>query len=692
MPKNAKVLFCIMFFLSFLTISVVSDLAPPLEMMTPPFSPTPVMASEEENVDTLNVHPLNRYDITESGWGTKIVSSGILNLTDTGDGSTDYYLMMRGLRSLDGKIKLRLKSDVSGSDGGYFIFGICTEEDQYKEIYLTSGVVDGNYSGTSIAYRDEDSNYRTAKTLTGTERMYDEVWYRLELDYDILKSEFSIKCEFDNGTDVFDYSEHELFSYRPYVFGGMDLQFYFKAVSTTSGTVNSYYVDYIEAPFKEREWVQSTTPGDDDWLEDSWDAAYVQGDSDIDAASVWTLTVPYLDGFSGTMSGEFSDITLLDGSASEEAWMSLSLYAIDADDGGTHQVHGVRIRLWEDAGGVTQYSSVILIENGATPYSKSVTGVTNYKPKVGFTFTLSDDRSKSTLKVRFWPDAESEVYYDYNLEVDISDCADDPSSEFMIQAYYHCDFLHAIEFEGMIDSFEMRDRDIFMDLVQPVVIGVLGWLAGVFGAILIPLFRFLGGLLRGVGDIIKLAIEALEPLLGLIEEAVDALAPLFDALIDYFLTLIGDFIDDVIAWCLTILADIFELITEIAFWGWDTFWVTTLGFSSAPDLLAIVYALGTGFIQLIIGIPGFVSDFGFYVQNTWDMLAWLGVTYFLILPVIQAGSVGDFFEIMLDHFGKDITMGLSFFGIHIPIPAGLVWLLVLIVGPLAGTSYVGFLP
>ena len=54
-------------------------------------------AGEWDNIDSFNVHPASgRWDILNVGSSASI-NDGVLNITDTGDGTHDYYRITRDL-------------------------------------------------------------------------------------------------------------------------------------------------------------------------------------------------------------------------------------------------------------------------------------------------------------------------------------------------------------------------------------------------------------------------------------------------------------------------------------------------------------------------------------------------------------------------------------------------------------------
>ncbi len=698
MRTNVKTLFCVLLFLSVFIFSV-ADLVPPLDVMTTPFSPTPVSASEEENVDSFNVHPANRWTESNEGF-TAAIANGRLNMSDTGDGSTDYYYIQRGLSSLDNQIEFSFMFDVKENDSGGatdVMTLLILDSSGSDYFYLANyNVRDKQVAKSQLIYIDTGGTERKLN-LTGSERLMDEEWYLFTMDFDFLRNKMDFKLEFFNGTDVWDYDWTDISSaYRPRIFDKEDLMVRIYCRGNQNNKRYCFYVDWVDAPFKEREWVHYNRPSDENFIHDHWAGATVEDDIMTDR-SQWRLVVPYFDACSGTMRvHQESDIS----DYQDRLVYRLSLYGVDGDDGDLHLIGRIEMELQDlNSPGGNALRTWIYIEdgNGGTIWEHSDNEAID-EQAVQFSIGMSEDRTKGIIKARGNLDIENDADWESgNYNFTVSDWVTDPSSEFVIEVdYYIVQFTGNTEIVFSLDTFELVERNIFEDLIFPIVDGLIGVVVGLFGMVFVPLIRFLGDVLRraidALGPLITTLQSALDTAIGLVETAVDAVGTAVAAIAQDLLDLIGSFIDDAIAWLLTIISDLVELFAEIVFAIYDGLWEDVLGFSDAPDLIAIVYALGTGFIQLVLGMPGFVTDFAFYVQNTWDMIAWIGVIVFLFVPLLSSSNIGEFFEKVIEYMSKDLTMGFGVFGFHIPIPAGLVWLLLLLIGPLAGTSYAGFLP
>ena len=294
------------FFSLFFLILLLSPLSPPSGVQAAESSASSVAspnsigraASEEKNVDSFSVHPANRWTVANVGY-TAAINDGLLNMSDVGDSSSDYYVVSRDLRDLSGTVEIRFKYS-SNSTG--------TATANYAEIYLYDGTAtnsfllkiqklrDGLAGDTILYYYDVDASYQSL-FLPTAEDLIEDTWYIIRMDYDLLESDFRIRVFSDVGVEVFDYVWQDIGTTRPAIFSDSSLLVRLKAGCYYPAQSQFVYFDYVNAPFKEREWTNTDVPGDGDWITNGKFLSYIQ--DDINDASDWQLTVPYLDQVSG---------------------------------------------------------------------------------------------------------------------------------------------------------------------------------------------------------------------------------------------------------------------------------------------------------------------------------------------------------------------------------------------------------
>lgn len=669
--------------------------------------PTGVAASEEENVDSFDVHPANRWEISDVGWDTKEIVNGQFNRTDTGDGTSDSYTIERGLRSFDSKIEARFKvsNSGSGSSSDIFYLGIkgstVTTQMRLRLHTLGANMV------TDLRFHDIDGTDQY-KTLSGSEKLVVDTWYVLTIDYNILKSECKFTVKYQNGTRVFRYDYYDIASERPAVFSEKVLSVFSGTVSYTSSNVITSLLDYVKAPYKEREWVQVDTPSDSDWLEDRWDFARVQ--DDIQDTSVWSLTVPSLDTLSGIFtSGWDNQSAVLDG---DDAHAHFTLYSVDADDGDLNTLLGFYFMFQKS--GSSCVMALLIVNNTSPVMSYSSTAASFTKLSLSFSMALSDDRDAVSLKIRLYPDVTASTYYDFVAETKVSDVSASPSDEFVMKVYYDADFDGNTEWVTLLEDFGFTDRDIFADIINAIVEPVGNFISAIFTVA----FRFLAGIFKVVGDAILSGITTLQTALSSLLTAIyGSLSSIYTVLaglavaigtavwesigsaLDFITDAIADIaadvwaalepvIADIVSWLgtvasdvadlifavieflisllLTIAIDIFELLAAIAFAVWDA-----LGL---PDLLAVLDFMIVGFNGLVtdgLAALQWVVNVGAFWGLGGSMF--VGIVIFWLVPVLRSkGDFGEFAESFYMMNSWNI-MPFAILGFEVHVPVGVVY-------------------
>lgn len=652
-----------------------------VSQVPPSFFPSPVKGSEEETIDSFDVSPVNRWTIVNSGV-TESVSNSLLNMSDVGDGTTDVVYMDRDLASLDDKVVIlfKIKSDGSTtSANNRMILYIHADSGAHVSLYLNE-IVDNDYAVTTLRY---DGNN---KVMTGTERAFEDIWYRLTFELDLLKSQLSTELRFHgNGSRVWKYRYDEVSSSRSSLFKEEQVHVRLYMAAYTSGQYTEVLIDYVDAPFKGHEWTQTDIPADADYLFDSWDAGRAQ--DDIDDTSAWRLTVPYLDSISALMSIDYSGTAV----SGDDFSIYFRVYAVDADDGGLHEA--VEIRLWMMH---SNPPSVVMgsyfqayMDTTAQVIGIGANTVGSDQPGIAFNIKTSQDRSRIELKMRAQPDiTDTSTTHDATGEVLISSVATDPSQEFVLEVAYDMDFTGNIDVNSMLEDFSFQERDFITDLI----VGVVGFFEGIwlgFVDMLLIGWRWLGSIFKVVGDVIvagigvfflilEAAIDGLATLLttvaGWLSDIFDVLADLAVAFGDYLLTLIGGFIDGAITFLLTIVSDLIDLGADIIFAIWDG-----LGLPNVLlwlDAITQVTSDGLGVLLSVIT---------FLIAILTIAAGLLFIVHFFI-PLMIGDSQGGYWEAWFSVAGFDVTFDLPLLPrVPLILPSFLIW-----VGVLAGTPYIGF--
>lgn len=693
----------------------------------------PTIATEEENIDSFDVHPANRWVETSTGFDSE-VSNGLLNFTDAADGSTDVGTITRGLRDLDGKIEVRFLLNIS-ADGDSFanefrviLSGTPDRSDNFV-FFRVANLKSEDFSATETLFGfDIDSGERKI-SLSGDERVHDNTWYVLKIDYNILKSTVRTRLSFDNGSKVFDYDYSDLQAlygdtFRLDFFRSTEMTLQIYSSSRTNLTTSTYLIDYIKAPFKEREWTQSDTPGDADWLQDAYSLAYVQ--DDIDDTSGWILDVPSLDVVSGSLIMDWSDRETGNFVDEDTASMKFELYGIDADDGDIHLLVNVGIAMEYDTPNTQMVVFFTISDHIGVIFIETWIDVTPWvlHPRLDYVFTLAEDRSRVDVRVRVLPDAEGTDFKDFVAAIDVADSTTDPSQEFLLLFSYLADFTGDVELTMLIEDFGFTGADIFADIIKGIVDPIGNFLSSIFTIA----FKFLAGIFRIVGDLITAAISfattIIETAIGLVITAVEAVTTelgniltelgllaaaiatevwdgIGDAL-DFITEAITDlatqiwtevsaFVDDILDELLTALAivaeeaatvvfDVLEFlivlvldiidgvinfVIEATFFIWDL-----LGL---PDLILIYDTVIVGLIQVATSTP----DMFIWLLDVWFFWAtgifFLGFLLLLGFPVVSSKTPGQLINNFRDMNSMDATLGLSILGFQIAIPIGFVF-------------------
>ena len=663
-------------------------------------------SAEDETIDSFDIHPRNRWDITDTRFDYITCADSLLNLTEVGDYIADSISLKRKLAKDDDKIEIRFKFESNATTtftANGLKIGLYPSVTEWVWLDITN--INSTDAKTTLTYRAINAASQEL-VLSGDEKLKPDYWYLLKLDYDFLRSKIKFKVYFENNTKVFDYDWQDISEYMPAIFNSPKVWAYLQVSGIGDGDWNpttTVLFDYVKAPFAENIWEQSTVGSDTDWLQEQPLGVRVQDDI-LGEYSIWDLTVPRLDVVSGTM---FNGGAIFTSVNDVEASISIAILGVDANDGDLHEVG--RIKLRKQYGGTAMNFSIT--KGGSISIDEYLHGTIAFTPRAEFSLSLIDERSLLEIKGRCWPDhTDEDSFSDVFGVIDVADYVDDPSTEFVIRTSYYCDFTADIEFSMNFEEFGFVARDIFADIGR--AIGNL--ITGFFEFIFVGLFRFLAGIFRIIGELIIAAVNALQPFLTIISDAIDTLWTIAD---------------EIAGWASGILTDIFNefanigehiwtwfegIISDVADWMYDILelvipallgfletivtgllelaWVLWYGMWAAVGLEGIFEigdVLFTGIAQFITGLPTLINDWMSFLVALWYLISVFGVIVFFGFPLKEA-TIGGYIDCMFDYMAFDLTFGISAAGFGGRVPAVAIWFLFVIATVLSNTLFVGF--
>ena len=679
-------------------------------------------AGEFDNIDSFDIHPgSGRWAETDLGF-TSTVSDGLLNMSDIGDGTADSVTWERDLRDMSGVIETRFMFESNGTGLSYsnrFIIRIFDEDDDWA--YLVCDAIKGGgvVSRTLIYIEgfDASNNY---KNLAGSEVTHSDIWYNLRIDYDILQSSIRFRLYFDNGSKIFDYFNYDVTTVHASIFKSSALTLSLSASSYVDKQTLNVYVDYVNAPFKEREWSHFDDASDPQWLSENWDSAYVENDT-VDT-SKWRLVVPNLDFVSGLIKLNTTDNDAIHGDALTEDMfdMYFTVYTVDADDGDLHAgvVVGIGLRGYD--GGFIGVS--ISVEVDGVP----VYGVTHIQPNVGstynpavsFTISTSVDRSKLSLQARCWLDEDTpDEYFDLVGSGLVSSMSTVPSQEFVLETCYSFALLEGdVDVTMIMSNFELISATLFHDwgpgqqtpsppdASSPSVDA--GFFQALFDAIaafiswvLSPISELIDGVISGIVEIAGEILSGLGGALEFITEAIgvvvgtfiDSMSGLLDALLTQLAILaedaadlLFDIIDFLIVLVLDIVGEIWALIEGTIFFIWDAVGLPNL-IDLFNELLAYSIELIDWLLITFLDVVDLVNDLSWLILFFW--WAWAIPIQWARAEFNPLGGVANFIEV---YFYDALPW--TVIGVHIYIPQGIIftlWLILLLPGDFAFFTVLG---
>jgi len=596
--------------------SVVSGNPPPLlTTSSPPFSmKVGSGASEEEQIDSMDVSPANRWDVTNTGFAATM-GDGLLHLSDVGDGTVDSYSLARDLRDLEGQIEIRFRYEVDTGDTlstlGFKIWIRDKSDSRGAMLNLISQTDDG-YAGTNLLMYLINGSIIT-KELPSDEKLRDNIWYKVKINYDVLKSKLRFRCYYDNGTEIFDHTHSSISAVQNDLFKAKSLELFITQSTLTNNKGVDVYLDYIKAPFKVKSWDQAVTPSDSDWITDSPHQAYVE--DDIDEYSAYQLVVPFFDHCSGSIFLRMDNIgNEVD---ADNCDVIFKIYGVDADDGGVHEIYEIKLHYGYVA--PSRYMTVgLTTEQQVLPFFvDSDTASSDDNMRLDFDIGTYDDRSKLRVNTRHYIGEEDNEPVDVVGQATLSATVSDPSNEFIVKIFYYADFSGNQEFTGKLENFVFVSKDIFQDAASGLLGGIWNFIADIF----IIVGKFLAGIFKFIGDIIVTAVQALEPLLTAISSAITAMQ-----------TALGTAIDAVTTAVTAVVTELQGLAAAIATAVWD-------GIGTALDFITeAVEGIWTAMVlildDVIAGLLLLAEDIGDFLFAILEFLIALIDEFFDLMFVI----------------------------------------------------------
>jgi hypothetical protein len=635
-----------------------------------------VKGEEFDNVDTFNVHPgSGRWEITSDGYDS-VISNGLLNMTDVGDLSTDYILLQREIRKLDGRITLKWKYDVSANHStstSQMYFGLDDGNGSYIRYYVEDPHNNTYADYTRISFLDDTDVVRSID-LDSDERYFDDEWYITRIDYNVLESEFKLKNRYENLTTVCDYDFYEVTQdYRPKIFSGENLIFSIYSRTRCSGVKFELLVEYVNAPYNSHEWKNYDVPTDATFVYNS--GAGIRTEGAVNDVSGWNITVPYLDSFSGSSFAELNDSSeSIDG---EAGGIAVILSCVDKLDGDHHELVRLRCGISDISLNEYAYADGWI---GGDPnnefFDEVVSGDTS--PRLDYQVTLVGNRSEIIIMTKFFPDrTDSDVSVDDLATVDVEDYLVDASQEFVITLRYSATYTsNDISFTAGLIDFGYIDKDSFAGMGPPAAVLKNRPKSGGFDIFKIIL-DFLS--FRWLGEIIVNGLTILGEVLSV---PLDFLITLASDIVSGFLTFIGDFLDDAITWLTGAMATVSEFLQSLLNAIIDLF--------IPAEIQALFAWMVTGTVQFFTGLPQLLTDWTTFLLAIFSLMSVLGFIAFFIFPIAQGRDVGGFLSHMFENMGFDITFGVTILGIGGNVPAVIPWAFIVVFTMLLGTPFIGF--
>jgi hypothetical protein len=622
------------------------------------FHLSPISAAEFENIDSFDVHPdSGRWDVTNAGIGSVTVDDSTLIMVDTGDGTTDTITLERGLRAFDGSVTYRFWVDSSGTGVTDSLrLGLSSGSDT---LYLDVRPISSDSVGAVIIYEDHLGG--TESKSLGADKLAPETWYILRIDYDLFQSEIRLRLYFDNQTRV---SSHHWYDVNaqdyPALFGKTEINAYIHMKTWASAVTTTTKIDYVNAPFKEREWKHTTVAGDADWTVDETFEAVEFQDTIAAEYNMWQLNVPYLDLVSGMLRVSLDDHAVLDNL--DGAHMEVNVYCVDANDGDLHNAFAATIDIYRS--GANFYNALSVKIDSVTVESEIRNDANIDDLWLSFALATREDRSIYGVHVYWgWDVTDQTASENFVYDHPVASVADSPSQEWVIEFEYYVNMAADTEGKMWVESFQeihresMREMNI-QDAIdkQPDHYYSNAW--NPFEGIQRALDEFI----MALGNI---------------------LANAWNGIIQPIITILQTFISDLFDFLFSLASDVLEFMIDVAFYWWDA--------ANAPDVLAWLEWGLIGITQAASGGLVWIQSAVDQLQNIWDLGSIIGVLFFFALPLFASPTIGLYLERMFHYMAFDVTFGFSPLNIIPQVPAVALWLIIMQFNILDGTAFAGFL-
>lgn len=610
-----------------------------------------VGASEEEEIDTFNNWPGYRWNIVKETGVTDTINNGMYKITDTGDNTHDYIQLDRNLTKMEDKVEILFEYtfDSGVSEYDYIEFFICNDDGLTDDI----GVKIYDEGDIRVYYEDVGGNRQYEvqdETLESGKR------YVLTFDFSIRKSEFSVTLDYENGTDVFDKDWFDIGATTPEIFTEYQLRMGMYYNCYLSPKTTTLEIDYIMAPFRVNQWFQRELQTDATF--DISTPTYAHAEDNVNDLSRWDMSLTDPDSVNAFMTLKHNQGTW---GSSDVMYQYFQIYGVDYDDGDLHSIVVVRMQLdYYGSGNPVAYAHVV-IDGGYTQTFSGNPSVDDEYVEARISVDFSEDRDQLTLKCDFGTqsiDLDNEEYFQYTFDVD--DFGTDIKNEFLFEHVVYFDFDGDIEGEAYLSEFDLTRKDIFTDIIRPILdplFAIFNFIFTTIGMFLAGIFKVVGDALAGVfvfvGDVLGLAIglvqTAIESLWTSLETVLSDFWTILETIVADMITAIDTFLEDtmpsIVTWLFSglalILTTIIDFIADIGFGLYDAFWLL-FGVDPAPDFLEmfnyLASNLGQGIADLITIIGTIVDIYVWWLFLPYYILLgyWL---YFFISPALMEGSV-----------------------------------------------------
>ncbi|MHA2181132.1 MAG: hypothetical protein ACXAAH_06895 [Promethearchaeota archaeon] len=493
-----------------------------------------------------------------------------------------------------------------------------------------------------------------------------ETWLRFKIDLNIFESDIDFEIDFDNGTNLSKTNYLEISTNRPDIFETQMLDIFYGVDHGLdgNGTIN-YFIDFLKAPYKEFDWQRfGNAPSGNVIESDSeFGIVAVSDTTDTNFISVYQLAVPEFDSISGVMyistnETDESNLNLV------KAFFSFSTYGIFANNGSSVELGTITIGFInrDDQGQVdnTFADPRVRINNASgTP--------------IGGPYIFSNNFGGSGTSMEEVVEMGYVIYRssDTNLTMQISMIGESFTWNFDVSPY-SSEFLFRSSFEIETDSsqpdieYKMGMKDVQLqyradwgDLLPKLPSFNPGDVVGAIVDFFLAPIRILGNIITGTFSFIMNPIATfINDILSLVT---DIVVDIFDVLVSTALDILDAFIDAAIV-LLDNLADLvggifsatYDFLIEPLIAGallWIDRWIFAV--NELLTLLVDSYEFVDTFLPLIT-LALTVYIFGFTaMDNRDDPSGW-------ILDIIKRSFI-------------NMTEGLTFFGIGIPLPLIIPW-------------------